>query len=44
MIECECCHKWFRADDLIWDLKEDRMVCISCFARFCESNEMEVLR
>ena len=44
--ECEACHKLFDKSDLIWDLKEDRMVCIQCYARFKDcpifGYEMEV--
>jgi len=32
MIEqlCECCGEWVNQMDLVWDLDEDRLVCIQC--------------
>ena len=30
MIECEACHKFFEDSGIVWDLKEDRVVCIEC--------------
>jgi len=33
MIEqlCERCHEWVNQMELVWDLEEDRLVCISCY-------------
>ena len=41
MIECESCHEWIEDSGIIWDLIEDRMVCIPCYARFCPIPEIE---
>lgn len=27
---CECCKKWVNQMDLVWDLEEDRLVCLTC--------------
>lgn len=27
---CESCHKWVNQEELVWDLEEDRLVCIQC--------------
>ena len=33
MIEqlCECCHEWVNQEELVWDIKEDRLVCVECY-------------
>ena len=28
---CECCHNWIDQLLLVWDLEEDKLVCISCY-------------
>jgi len=28
--KCECCHEWVNQMELVWDLKEDRLVCKDC--------------
>ena len=27
---CESCHNWVDQRELVWDLEEDRLVCIKC--------------
>ena len=27
---CECCGQWVNQMDLVWDLEEDRLVCLTC--------------
>jgi len=27
---CECCHNWVDQRELVWDLEEDRLVCLTC--------------
>ena len=29
---CECCHEWVNQEDLVWDLEEDRLVCLECYS------------
>lgn len=38
MIEqlCESCHEWENQEELVWDLKEDRLVCVECY---CGANK-----
>ena len=32
MIEREACNKFYEDSGIIWDLKEDRMICPNCYA------------
>jgi len=28
---CECCHRWVDQRELVWDLEEDRLICLHCY-------------
>lgn len=42
MIECESCNKFFEDSGIVWDLKEDRLVCTQCLpdSRGCDIKDV----